>query len=153
MRITPITEDLVFNVSDPAVRAKVEELLGHKHLSIPKLHQLLADETLSEHTKQFEWMIAMKHFRRELEHTLSEIYIRHRGPVADDTDSEDDMDPEEKCHYDWMQRHVAYNPWDWCPVADSDKYNALKRHLGELYDTVSGHHMYLRDLVYKPKTA
>ena len=153
MSITPITEDVVFNVSDPVVREKVEELLGHKHESIPKLHQLVANEALSEHTKQFEWMIAMKHFQRELEHLLEEIYIRHRGPVADDTDSEDDMDPEEKWEHDHQKSHIARYPWDWCSVADSDKYNALKKHMGKVYDTVSSHHMYLRSLVYKPKTA
>lgn len=152
MSITPISEDFVFSVSDQAVCAKVEELLGHKHESIPKLHQLLADETLSEHTKQFEWMLAMKHFRRELEHLLGEIYIRHRGPISDDTDSEDDMDPEEKWEYDHQKSYVASTPWTWCPVADSDKYNVLKTHMGKLYNTVSGHHVYLRSLVYKPKT-
>ncbi len=152
MSLTPITEDTVFNVSDPAIRAKVEELLGYKHLSIPKLHRLLADETLSEHTKQFEWMVAMKHFRRELEHLLQEICIR-RNPTTDDTDSEDDMDHEEKRHYDWMQRHVAYNPWDWCPIDDADKYNALLDHIIKVHGIVSSHHMYLRDRVYKQKTS
>jgi hypothetical protein len=152
MSITPISEDLVFNVSDPVVLTKVEELLGHKHTSIPKLHQLLADETLSEYTKQFEWMIAMKHFRRELEHLLQEICIR-RNPTTDDTDSEDDMDPEEKWEMDHQKSHVASNPWDWCHIDDADKYNALLGHMIKVHDVVSSHHMYLRDLVYKPKTA
>jgi hypothetical protein len=152
MSITPISEDAVFNVSDPVVCAKVEELLGHKHQSIPKLHQLLADETLSEHTKQFEWMVAMKHFRRELEHLLQEICIR-RNPTTDDTDSEDDMDPEEKWDYDHQKWHVASNPWDWCPIDDADKYTALLNHMIKIHDVVSSHHMYLRDRVYKPKTS
>jgi hypothetical protein len=152
MSLTPITEDFVFTVSDPVVRAKVEELLGHKHTSIPKLHRLLADETLSEHTKQFEWMIAMKHFQRQLEHLLQEICIR-RNPTTDDTDSEDDMDPEEKWDYDHQKSYVASNPWDWCHIDDADKYNALLDHMIKIHDVVSSHHMYLRDRVYKQKTS
>ncbi len=153
MSITPITEDVIFTVSDPAVREKVESLLGHKHISIPKLHALLADEALSEHTKQFEWMISMKHFQRELEHLLRDIYIRRRGPIADDTDSEDDMDHEEKWEYDSQKSYVASNPWDWCPVADADKYEALQLHILKLHYIVSDHHACLRYRVYKPKTA
>lgn len=156
MPINPISEDFVFNVSNPVVREKVEELLGHKHESIPKLHMLLANEALTSGVKNFEWMLAMKHFTRELEHLLQEVCIRRR--VADqeesDSDSEcDDYDPEAEHDRFYQELHVRENPWSWSPVTDADKYDELLQHLIKLHDTVSSHHMYLRDCVYKTKTA